>query len=36
MSLEEREIFLEQVVQEISRHLGGAVAYELDEEISDL
>jgi hypothetical protein len=35
MSHEEQATFLEQAVQEISRHLGGAVAYELDEEISD-
>jgi hypothetical protein len=36
MSHEEQATFLEQEVQEIIRHLGGAIAYELDEEISDL
>jgi hypothetical protein len=35
MSHEEQATFLEQAVQEISQHPGGAVAYELDEEISD-
>ena len=35
MSHEEQETFMEQVAQEISRHLGGVVAYELDEETSD-
>jgi hypothetical protein len=35
MSYEEQATFLEQVVQEINRHLQGVVAYELDEGISD-
>jgi hypothetical protein len=35
MSHEEQETFMEQAVQEISRHPRGAVAYELDEEIID-
>jgi hypothetical protein len=36
MSYEEQATFLEQAVQEISRHLEEAVAYELDEGIIDL